>query len=542
LSDILWVFGMHRSGTSLLMRYLESFGAIFPPNLLPSAPDNPDGFQESQDFVALNEAILHYFNSPWDGTWPLHNYSHSRPTDHLILECKRSLQNWISTVRSAKNFLALKDPRLCRTYHIWHKSQPQNSLNHGVAIIRHPFAVVQSIGYRDDMPAAKALLLWLRHNYELCAHGKTSNYQWPLIIFESLLNEPNIALQAIRAQLNLEKTKDTPDIRSSTTELPNQLDQVPFELQQLAKDFFNAVKCYKFVQEIPITLLSQVENEINNNPRWSYLLLSIETNRRHQLGIALAEQRQKQSKSEIITKELTDYQDIAQAEINKNQPFIQLTNVSIKRALTFMLEEINLNICAGERIALIGANGSGKTSLLRLLSGLYRCSSGNICFHGDPLLPIIEPTLGFSDQLTGRQCCKQNHLLYHQQTIKWLDFLAEIEKFTELGEALNHPIATWSQGMRLRLNFALTTARAPTGLALDEGLAAGDQWFHRKARQRLDQFLDERATVVIASHDIQLLKRYCSRGVILEQGKITYDGSLFRALQLYQAKLQSVGN
>ena len=296
------------------------------------------------------------------------------------------------------------------------------------------------------------------------------------------------------------------------------------------------------MQEIPISLLSEVENEINNNPQWSYLLLSIETNRRHQLGIALAEQRQKQSKSEIIAKELTDYQDVAQAEKSENRAFIQLTNVSMKRALSFMLEGINLNICAGERIALIGANGSGKTTLLRLLSGLYRCSSGNICFQGEPLLPIIEPTLGFSDQLTGIQCCKQNHLLYHQHTIKWNEFINEIEKFTELGEALNHAIATWSQGMRLRLNFALTTARAPTGLALDEGLAAGDQWFHRKARQRLDQFLDERATVVIASHDTQLLKRYCSRGVILEQGKITYDGSLFRALQLYQAKLQSVGS
>ena len=533
---------MHRSGTSLLMRYLESFGATFPPNLLPSAPDNPDGFQESEDFVAINEAILHHFNSPWDGTWPLENNSQSRPTDHLILECKRSLENWISTVKSTNNFLALKDPRLCRTYHIWHQSQPQNSLNHGVAIIRHPFAVVQSIGYRDDMPAAKALLLWMRHNYELCTQAKAANQQWPLIIFESLLSEPNIALQAIKAQLNLGKITDPPEIRSSATEHPNQLDQVPFKLQQLAKDFFNTIKYYKYVQEIPISLLSEVENEINNNPQWSYLLLSIETNRRHQLGIALAEQRQKQSKSEIIAKELTDYQDVAQAEKSENRAFIQLTNVSMKRALSFMLEGINLNICAGERIALIGANGSGKTTLLRLLSGLYRCSSGNICFQGDPLLPIIEPTLGFSDQLTGIQCCKQNHLLYHQHTIKWNEFINEIEKFTELGEALNHAIATWSQGMRLRLNFALTTARAPTGLALDEGLAAGDQWFHRKARQRLDQFLDERATVVIASHDTQLLKRYCSRGVILEQGKITYDGSLFRALQLYQAKLQSVGS
>ena len=533
---------MHRSGTSLLMRYLESFGATFPPNLLPSAPDNPDGFQESEDFVAINEAILHHFNSPWDGTWPLKNISQSRPTDHLILECKRSLENWISTVKSTNNFLALKDPRLCRTYHIWHQSQPQNSLNHGVAIIRHPFAVVQSIGYRDDMPAAKALLLWLRHNYELCTQAKTANQQWPIIFFESLLNEPNIALQTIKSQLNLEKIKEPPEIRSSRTELPNQLDQVPPELQKIAKDFFNAIKCYKFAQEIPITMLSQIENEINNNPEWSYLLLSIETNRRHQLGIALAEQRQKQSKSEIITKELTDYQEIAQAEKSENQAFIQLTNASIKRGESVIIERINLKICTGERIALIGANGSGKTSLLRLLSGLYRCSSGNICFQGEPLLPIIEPTLGFSDQLTGIQCCKQNHLLYHQHSIKWSDFFAEIEKFTELGEALNHAIATWSQGMRLRLNFALTTARAPTGLALDEGLAAGDQWFHRKARQRLDQFLDERATVVIASHDTELLKRYCSRGVILEKGKISYDGSLFRALQLYQAELQSLVN
>ena len=106
---------MHRSGTSLLMRYLESFGATFPPNLLPSAPDNPDGFQESEDFVAINEAILHHFNSPWDGTWPLEKNSQSRPTDHLILECKRSIENWISTVKSTNNFLALKDPRLCRT-------------------------------------------------------------------------------------------------------------------------------------------------------------------------------------------------------------------------------------------------------------------------------------------------------------------------------------------------------------------------------------------------------------------------------------------
>jgi lipopolysaccharide transport system ATP-binding protein len=91
--------------------------------------------------------------------------------------------------------------------------------------------------------------------------------------------------------------------------------------------------------------------------------------------------------------------------------------------------------------------------------------------------------------------------------------------------------------MRTRLSFALITFRAVQGLALDEGLAAGDQWFQRKARRHLDQFIEQAGTLVLASHSEDLLRRYCSRGVILERGRVRYDGSLYRALQLYRGQL-----
>jgi len=529
---------MHRSGTSLLMRCLEACNVHLPPNQLPPAVDNPDGFQESADFVALNEALLNLYHSPWDGAWPLELSPEQRPLGPLAQECQRTLTHWLRGLTNNQQYLALKDPRLCRTFQLWRQALPKNWCSAGIAIVRHPFAVVQSIGYRDDMPAAKALLLWLRHNLELCRHGHQSPSPWPLINFEELLANPAKALAPTQALLQLQSTDQLPEIRSPLPQLPTGLDQVPEELQQLALGFHAVLKISGTVQAVPNPWLLQVEAAINQNARWSYLLLALETSRRDQLGKALAEQRQKQVKTNIQPLDTTTIGSHTNV-LAPDLPLVKLNQACLLRGKKILLKDLNLQINSGERLALIGANGSGKTSLLRLLSGLYRCSSGSIQYQGQPLLPIIEPNLGFSDQLSGRQCCRQQYLLYHRKTMEWHNFLTEIEAFTELGSAINQAIASWSQGMRLRLSFALTTARSPKGLALDEGLAAGDQWFHRKARQRLDKFLDQSGTVVIASHDTELLKRYCSRALILEQGKLVFDGSLFRALQLYQAQLQA---
>jgi lipopolysaccharide transport system ATP-binding protein len=153
------------------------------------------------------------------------------------------------------------------------------------------------------------------------------------------------------------------------------------------------------------------------------------------------------------------------------------------------------------------------------------------------MAPVIDQSLGFSQELTGLQLARYTHRLHAANLHSWPCYLEQLEAFTELGEALGTPIKTWSLGMRTRLSFALITFRKVEGLALDEGLAAGDQWFQNKARKHLDQFIDAAGTLVLASHSEDLLRRYCTRGVILERGRLRYDGSLYRALQLYRGQL-----
>lgn len=118
---------MHRSGTSLLVRCLHQVGIHLPPNLLPAAADNPDGFQESADFVALNEALLARAGTPWDGAWPLQASVDPTPGAGLEAQCRNSLRHWLESVPAA-GLLALKDPRLCRTLPQWMQLLPQRLL------------------------------------------------------------------------------------------------------------------------------------------------------------------------------------------------------------------------------------------------------------------------------------------------------------------------------------------------------------------------------------------------------------------------------
>ena len=304
------------------------------------------------------------------------------------------------------------------------------------------------------------------------------------------------------------------------------------------------------------TVVDEVEALLNQQPHMVHQLLAIETARRHSLGHALAVERRGVEPQARLLGE-TDWQRL---EVQQQQPAnpsllqFQLRGVAVDlrgrqqrlslrqlalgrprpSSAALALEGIDLQIERGERIGLLGHNGSGKTSLLRLLSGIYQPTAGEFRCHGALLEPIIEQSLGYSQTLTGWQICYYSYLLHHRRQLSWPEYRQQIAAFTELGDALATPTKTWSQGMQTRLSFALITSRRVIGFALDEGLVAGDQWFQRKAKAQLDQFMDQEGTLVLASHAVDLLQRYCSRGVILERGRIRFDGSLFRALQLYQ--------
>ena len=556
---------MHRSGTSFCVRALHQHGIHLPPNLLPPAADNPEGFQESADLIALNDAILASQGSLWDGCWPLHNNALPGSRSHqqqqgLRRETKRLLQSWCSP--GGHQLVALKDPRLCRTLPSITAALDPAWFQFGIAIVRNPAAVVGSIGYRDDMPPLKALALWLRHNLDIVELGQRlpTVREWPLIRFEQLLEQPERTLQPAlnlwhEEGIELSLTAVDPLQQRECPQPPKTLADVPAHWLDLAQGFYQAMQQADQIGSVSETALMPVRELLDGSPELSQRLLALEANRREQLGQLLAQERRQTAAPGLLGE---DDLQVLESERHHDEPiYVQLNQVcidlrgreqrrSLKRLLTqqgrsglrpLALDHLDLTIGHGERIGLLGHNGSGKTTLLRLLGDIYRPSSGTIQRDGPAMAPVIDQSLGFSQELTGWQLARYTHRLHAANQQSWADYLEQLETFTELGEALGTPIKTWSLGMRTRLSFALITFRKVQGLALDEGLAAGDQWFQRKARKHLDQFIDAAGTLVLASHSEDLLRRYCTRGVILERGRLRYDGSLYRALQLYRGQL-----
>jgi len=556
---------MHRSGTSFCVRALHHYGVDLPPNLLPPAADNPAGFQESADLVALNDAWLAAAGAAWDASWPLHLQSEPADRDRepgLERESQRLLHHWCDPGGTTP--LALKDPRLCRTLPQLSEAIGIPWLRFGVAIVREPAAVVASIGYRDDMSPLKALALWLRYNLEMVKARNLDDAvgSWPLLSFERLILNPqrelHNALMLWQQQgLSIQLQPQAPLPIRSLPQIPSALSGVPDAWLKLAKTFQLALNQAPNLAAVPDHALEPVMTLLDHTPALSQQLLALESRRRDQLGRALAQERRGSESMELLGEtqlsglERQSSHQSEPAYVNLKQVCVDLRGREHRHSLRNMmmrsqgpsglrslaLDHLDLSIGHGERIGLLGHNGSGKTTLLRLLGGIYSPTSGQMHRDGPALAPVIDQSLGFSQELTGLQLARFSHKLHRADAQSWKDYLAEIKAFTELGEALATPIKTWSLGMRTRLSFALITFREVDGLALDEGLSAGDQWFQRKARTHLDAFINNAGTLVLASHSEDLLRRYCSRGVILERGRLRYDGSLYRALQLYRGQL-----
>jgi lipopolysaccharide transport system ATP-binding protein len=196
------------------------------------------------------------------------------------------------------------------------------------------------------------------------------------------------------------------------------------------------------------------------------------------------------------------------------------------------LDRLTFSIRRGERVALLGHNGAGKSTLLRLLCNIYRPSQGRIRRHG-MVVPLINKSVWVDNDLTGRQAAQAHYLLNRNSMEGFQEFLAEVVAFTQLADFIHLPLRTYSDGMRTRLQFGLLTAFRHEALALDEGIGAGDQWFLSRAEARLSQFLGEVGTLILASHSNQLLSTFCSRGIVLQHGRITFDGPIEEALAFY---------
>lgn len=194
-------------------------------------------------------------------------------------------------------------------------------------------------------------------------------------------------------------------------------------------------------------------------------------------------------------------------------------------------DNINLTVSQGERVAVVGTNGAGKTSLCRLIAGYYRPTRGCIERFGK-VRALFEVATVVQHELTGREnAVLLAKLLYPGEKVT--DELNEALEFSELGRFLDAPIRTYSKGMLTRLGLSLATMKSADILILDEVFDGADQFFKQKIAARAVSMMEKSGAVIFISHSAQQIREVCNRVVVLNQGKILFDGGVEAGLSYF---------
>ena len=196
------------------------------------------------------------------------------------------------------------------------------------------------------------------------------------------------------------------------------------------------------------------------------------------------------------------------------------------------LRDVSFHVAPGETVGIVGRNGAGKTSTLRVLAGIVPVDAGRVEIGGR-VVAQLELGAGFGRGFTGRENVFLNAALYGLSRQEVDERLEAILAFAELGDFIDLPVATYSQGMFLRLGFAIAAHLDADVLLVDEVLAVGDEGFQRKCEARIAEQIAGGATLVLVSHDAALIDRTCERVIVLDGGSVSFDGPAGEALSFY---------
>lgn len=200
----------------------------------------------------------------------------------------------------------------------------------------------------------------------------------------------------------------------------------------------------------------------------------------------------------------------------------------------WVLRNVSFEIAKGESIAFIGRNGAGKSTLLKLITGTLLPTEGSVQVHGR-ISALLELGMGFHPDFTGRQNAILAGQLLGLSKEEILHAMPGIEAFAEIGEAIDHPVRTYSSGMQVRLAFSLATVIEPDILIVDEALSVGDAYFQHKCFRRIRELRSRGVTLVFVSHDPLAVKSLCHRALLLEKGAVVMDDSPDRVMDYYNA-------
>jgi len=198
------------------------------------------------------------------------------------------------------------------------------------------------------------------------------------------------------------------------------------------------------------------------------------------------------------------------------------------------LSEVSFEIQQGDRVGLIGHNGAGKSSLLKVLAGIYPPSAGQLRVEGS-ISTLFTNNIGFNQNATGYENIILMGILLGYGRKRMLQLLPEIAEYSELGDFLEMPVRTYSMGMRTRLGFAIATSVQPECLLIDEVLGAGDARFQRKAKKRLTTMMENAYTYILASHSTNTIESLCDRALWLDHGQLRSFGPVAEVIGEFNA-------
>ena len=198
------------------------------------------------------------------------------------------------------------------------------------------------------------------------------------------------------------------------------------------------------------------------------------------------------------------------------------------------VDNVSFSIERGEAVALFGKNGAGKSTILKMITGVAFPTEGTITVNGR-VSALLELTSGFDLEFTGREnIYLKGHILgLKDEEIKALE--DTIVEFSELNDYIDQPVRTYSSGMKARLGFAINVNIKPEILIVDEALSVGDAAFRAKCQKKIDEVINkDNVTLLFVTHQIAVAESFCKRGIVMKNGQLVFDGDVHEASEFYK--------
>lgn len=200
------------------------------------------------------------------------------------------------------------------------------------------------------------------------------------------------------------------------------------------------------------------------------------------------------------------------------------------------LKHVSFHVNKGEVVGLVGHNGAGKSTMLKVLSGIFKPTEGSVTVRGN-IAPMLELGSGFNFELTGRENIYLNGAILGYSEAFINEKYDEIVKFSEIGQFIDMPLRNYSSGMVARLAFSIATAMVPEVLIVDEVLSVGDAKFREKSYARMMELMHGGTTVLLVSHSLPQIRKMCQHVVWLDHGRVKMFGEVQEVCDAYEASL-----